>query len=179
MGIDACIHFTSETKILEEELKKASYDIACVLPDIFQGSYEYMDYPITYNEDEDIYEVNIFMRYYGPGYERGYWPDIYATLFWLQNRFPKSKIYYYGDSGGEESEKLVTSELIINNFQHWIKYGHDPYRRYFGQGEKGCNKCTKPLLHTGGGQGKELFSCPACQKRFIKSNGKLEETEKF
>lgn len=66
-------------------------------------------------------------RYYGPGYERGPWPQIYAEIRAMQAALPWCAVYYGGDCS-DEGEK-VTPEMLDKLWAHWLSAAGNNYRR--------------------------------------------------
>ena len=63
--------------------------------------------------------------YYGPKYERGYWPEIAAALEFLRRRVPQGRVWYGRDDGDWVRE--VTCESLDELWNHWATYGGRPY----------------------------------------------------
>ena len=77
-------------------------------------------------------EVRTLMRYYGPGYERGHWPDIKAMGDWLANTLGDSaEVRYGGDSADEWDELTPWPEARAECEAHWQAHANEPYRRAF------------------------------------------------
>lgn len=76
--------------------------------------------------DRPRVEVATLARYYGPGYERGYWPDIYGAIRVLQAAFPEAKVYYGGDSSDDGEE--CTDEFLAEIWEHFLGPHGDDYR---------------------------------------------------
>jgi hypothetical protein len=74
-----------------------------------------------------IVSVHLSTAYYGKGYERGYWPDIAATLEFLRRRVPLARVWYGHDSDGEVWE--VTREFLDGIWDYWAAHGSRPYFR--------------------------------------------------
>lgn len=71
------------------------------------------------------YEVQTLERYYGEGYERGYWPHIYATITLLRHQFPWATVHYGSDSTEDCPE--VTDEDLAALWGHWASDNGDAY----------------------------------------------------
>lgn len=84
---------------------------------------------------EQFIRVNLFTRYYGPGYERGDWPLIAGVARWLRYRIPDCSVWYGSDHSCYEE---LTPELERAIWDHFCKYGHAPY-----------NERDSPLAGTG------------------------------
>lgn len=57
-------------------------------------------------------------RYYGPGYERGWWPTIYNHIRLLQAAFPDGQVFYGSDV--MDVGEPVTPEFLENIWDHWL-----------------------------------------------------------
>lgn len=102
--------------------------------------------------------VNIALRYYGPGYERGNWPLIGATLIWLKNQ-PKIEAVHYG-SDADDSAELVTYSYLDTAWQHWAANGNLPYETRHASAP--CRFCLIPVgLHSRDAAG-DYGTCPVC-----------------
>ena len=78
-------------------------------------------------------ELYTLGRYWGPGYERGDWPRIYACWLGFDKYFP-GKVYYHSDSlvPGEPADPFTISHA--NAFwSHWLSDSGDDYRQSFVQ----------------------------------------------
>lgn len=71
--------------------------------------------------------VDTMARYYGPGYERGPWPDIYGAIRTLQAAFPEAKVFYGGDTSDDGIE--CTDEYLAEIWEHFLGPHGDDYRR--------------------------------------------------
>jgi hypothetical protein len=69
------------------------------------------DYP------EPRVEVQTLSRYYGTGYERGDWPDIYAAIRAMQGVFSDRPVFYGGDVSEYGME--CTPEFLEEHWTHW------------------------------------------------------------
>ena len=65
-------------------------------------------------------------RYYGPGYERGPWPDIYGAIRTLQAAFPEAKVFYGGDTSDDGIE--CTGEYLAEIWEHFLGPHGNDYR---------------------------------------------------
>lgn len=120
MGID--VNLYAEGDVTDEELATAD----SAFRERF-GDMEYGDGQLRRCQYHDNrIEVFTFERYYGPGYERGSWPAIYAMIRSLEAAFPDLPIYY----GGDESEhgELVGDEFITRMWDYWLSPEWNAYR---------------------------------------------------
>ena len=72
------------------------------------------------NDDEPVVDAVTLTRWYGPGYERGYWPSIYAAIRILQHCFPSCTIHYGSDAQERESIPPTTAEDLEHLWRHFL-----------------------------------------------------------
>lgn len=93
-------------------------------------------------------------RYYGPGYERGPWPELRAFGDELAVHVGETaEVFCSGDHvDSEDSEPWATARA--ENEEHWQRVGHLPYRNHFGMGCDcpHCESLTAPKRMIGGAQ---------------------------
>lgn len=113
-----------------------------------------------------LLQVHQLWRYYGPGYERGDFPTILATVTWLQARIPECRVFYGGDSG-EHLDEIDLPQLVT----HWVHNGGTPYYGYFGRARDltppDCPFCRAQMTLGGGGQGDTFWRCNGCGKKAL------------
>lgn len=80
-----------------------------------------------YAWEDDTIEVTSWWRYYGPGYERGPWPDIYRCIRAVQAWLPQCRVYYGGDSSDHVDE--VTDEFLREMWAHYSGPDSDACRQ--------------------------------------------------
>jgi hypothetical protein len=66
------------------------------------------------------------MRYYGPHYERGPWPQICAALMDLMQEPEVKRVWYFGDSW--EGGAPLTIDEVLEISRHYMTHGERPYR---------------------------------------------------
>jgi hypothetical protein len=167
MGIDSCIEFEEITNGMS--MNDLAYDLACR---VSQG----LDHPcITTRDYHNRYVVNVWMRYYGTGYERGDWPTIRSILYYLHNKV--RGLRYFGDSWDYEDAQEDILKLIEENDIHWAN-NPQTYRREWFNGEElpeGCirplDKYGKPMTRSGWGHMYASFYSPATGDRMEWRNG--------
>jgi len=84
------------------------------------------------NRDEyepDTLEVSTWWRYYGPGHERGPWPQIYRCIRAVQAWLPQCRVYYGSDASDEVTE--VTDDYLASIWAHYNGSEGDRYHAYF------------------------------------------------
>jgi hypothetical protein len=72
-----------------------------------------------------VLRLRLCTPYYGPQYERGYWPEIAAALEFLRRRVPTGRVWYGRDDGDWVRE--VTRESLDALWSHWTTHGGHPY----------------------------------------------------
>ena len=77
--------------------------------------------------DVPVVGINTMQRYYGPGYERGCWPIVYAGIRALGVALPELPIWYGGDY--DAPHQRVTQELLDEIWIHWLSPKGDHYGR--------------------------------------------------
>jgi len=131
MGVDAVVYVQLEETISNEELAMLSSDIVEAFYSVeFTTNKEYGWSPLTRDtEGRNALQVFWALWFYGPGYERGDWPNISGVLDWLQGRFgEKATVLYGGDCGNiPEDLRQWTPEHKAEIWEHFIEHGHRPY----------------------------------------------------
>jgi hypothetical protein len=115
---------------------------------------------------EYFYEVHLWGRYYGKGYERGDLPSILAVDQWLGLRVPGCRVYYGGDSGGVLAKEL-TLTYRAELWGHFCKCGHEPYRTNWQcydimDSRPVCPLCKIEMRRFGGGNTYAAYECRGC-----------------
>lgn len=96
--------------------------------------------------------VNLALRYYGRGYERGHLPTLLAIVEWLQINMEPCTVYYGGDN--VETIRPFTIGDRLELVQHWAgRNGAD----YFDSGwpredrikAPTCDLCLVPMVRRG------------------------------
>jgi len=72
-----------------------------------------------------ILRVRLCTPYYGPQYERGFWPEIAAAIEFLRRRIPKGRVWHGRDDGDLVRE--VTHESLGELWNYWAIHGGRPY----------------------------------------------------
>lgn len=86
---------------------------------------EYHLLPDSLPRTASILRVRLSTSYYGEGYERGYWPEIAATLEFLRRRLRSARIWY-GPSGTDDLDEL-TDQILDKLWDYWATHGGRPY----------------------------------------------------
>jgi hypothetical protein len=127
--------------------------------------------------------VNIFSRYYGPGYERGDLPFLLALARFLEDIVPASYILYGSDSG--DTLEYFGRDEQEDLWDHFVSVQYEPYHRAFtplsGQAPPSCGFCGDvPMSNHGGGAGVEFYECHGCGLRLKQfSDGHTQEVPSF
>lgn len=115
MGIDAHIYVKVRDGVREPRLEHP-------LP----AGFDFIPNP-GWGQDGATHEVDTIVRFYGPYYARGPWPMISAVLMLLLNSPDIETVWYYGDSGGAESEDPWTAEKQAEYTAYFIAHGRREY----------------------------------------------------
>jgi len=79
---------------------------------------------------ERIVELPSMVRFYGEGYERGPWPEIYAAIMLFRSCFPGSVVSYASDSSyPEDGDMEATDDTLAATWAHWLSPHWDDYHR--------------------------------------------------
>jgi len=115
MGIDACIYVRTGDG-LDPDLCDALPEWAEIIP------------ADTSAPAGATYEIQrLGWRYYGPGYERGPWPLLAATLMALYAASNVEAVWYFGDH--TDDPEPFTPDLVNKFSAYYMKHGDRPYRR--------------------------------------------------
>lgn len=110
-----------------------------ITDDEFDAAFAYMEARVGRRSGDDLavlernphyadpmrIEFGTLERYYGPGYERGYWPGIYAAIMAMRHAFPGRQVFYGGDT--TQDAEAVTDERLDAIWQHWLGPDGDNY----------------------------------------------------
>lgn len=78
--------------------------------------------------DPRIITLDTLSRWYGPGYERGSWPDIALALETFRRAAPELTIYYEDDTTCEFDQQFkYTPELAAEMWDHYFGPHGDAY----------------------------------------------------
>ncbi len=166
MGVDAVIT-VSNHNLKELEVRKLSSALTSRIgKENFWMDRAKDQHALSINEDGDII-VNTFMRYYGPGYERGDWLIIRGICEFLEHSIPFGQVRYGGDSSDHHP---LFSSIKNENNNHWLKYGYEPYRGYTLHKDNPdieCGFCKKVYHDIGGGGGATFLHCDGCGDKIV------------
>lgn len=138
MPVDAYIFATSDAALDEPAVSALASDLAQavgstrfahhyvgggVVRRVPPGDYELL--PDDLPRAACVLEVRLDGAYYGPGYERGYWPEVAAVLEFLRRRLPAARVWYGPDDGDWVGE--VTPASLSALWEHWASHGGRPY----------------------------------------------------
>jgi hypothetical protein len=70
--------------------------------------------------DPELIIFDTLDRYYGPGYERGWWPSIYNDIVVTREALPMCTIHYGSDSLSYDDIPPVTEEFLSNLWRYWL-----------------------------------------------------------
>src|SRR5690349_3019641 len=126
MGID--VNLYAEGEVSDEELAAANLYMInrCDIADDWQKTGNVLN-----RDDEEWFTaprvaLSTMVRFYGEGYERGPWPNIYGAIRLLQTALPGCKVFYGGDSTDDGIE--CTEEYLAEVWAHFLGPNGDDYR---------------------------------------------------
>jgi hypothetical protein len=136
MPVDAHIMLTTEDALSDEFVRSLATDLAEALGDhllntdgrggLFRETeQDYELLPDGLPRSASVLRVRLRTPYYGPQYERGYWPEIAAALEFLRRRVPAGRVWYGRDDGDWVRE--VTRESLDELWSYWTVHGGRPY----------------------------------------------------
>lgn len=194
MGIDARILVKTKVHFTPEQLRHESYLLASALGhdnffiterhhalELVVGAWEQDGPSVEPRPGEQFIEVNLWSRYYGPGYERGHWPIIRGVLCWFWANHPDCETWYGGDSSGVCVTRFTPKEVAeLDN--HFYTRGHRPYLGAFTslKHEKTpvCPWCHELANNCGGGGAQSFWHCTGCGMVFIMDPAGVFQFEK-
>ena len=159
MGIDAKMYVRTSEPVTDAQLVKWSFDAGAV----FGARRFWIDrankqYALE-REDEDAgclappkkgettLRVNLWSRYWGPGYERGDVAFLITLAAWLEKRIPGARVFYGGDGGGgrlPEFDAALRDKFIEHAAS---EHGHDyfTYEIDSTRSRQQCTFCDQPM----------------------------------
>lgn len=135
MGVDSNILFTLKTKPDKEKMEKAAvffrdksnyFDGGVFLELGEEENYYNLD---PKNEYEVIYECESAARYYGVGYERGYYPEIFLLAELLECYFKDYGIEVFYGSDLSEDISIFDREKRFSLLAHYCINENRPYHK--------------------------------------------------
>lgn len=205
MGIDCEMFVRTKAKVTSKEVLTKAYYLASafgrerfwIWHDWDEGPRHCLQIVKSYEQDgptihpkkgETLIRCYIATRYYGVDYARGDYPLIKAVAEWLEVHFPKSEIWYGGDSSG-----VLASRFDAAAREFLWKYfcsEHNSYDSYFNDGQELlCSWCKMPMMCSiwyGGGSRAHGWTCPGCgelayqhESGTVKRFREKEEQEKY
>lgn len=113
-----------------------------------------------------MWDVSLFCRYYGEGYERGPGSELAGVLYFLASQPDIREVRYGGDSSGTGGE-VYTQETALGLFEKFCRTGHLPYTQVFDSNREGvdrpeCSYCERPMHRNGFGGKYAAFYCEGC-----------------
>lgn len=200
MGVNAVVYVAIPKEMTDREILRASYELCEAFgPDKFMlnRKHEYSTRNehalIRYNDNAAAYtlkpepnvnhtvlRVRLWSRYYGPGYERGDFPFLYALARYMERKY-FATVYYGGDVG--DSIELWDSDGQEEFLEHFSKFGHSPYRTYSFQPEEHhfghpfCEYCQEPMNRFGWGRSYASYTCLGCGWQQVTQDSGVTWTE--
>lgn len=132
MGIDVVFKVRPRERMdrtIFDELRAKFYE-AHPDPQAKELGYRYPSMEWDPYEDAPTIEVSSLDRYYGPGYERGHWPQIAPLGDWLAANID-GEVRYGGDDAGEWAALQDWTTARAECQALWDSVGNEPYRRSF------------------------------------------------
>lgn len=138
MPVEAHIMLTTEDALSDEFVRSLASDLSEALGDrlldtdgrggLFRETeHDHQLLPDGLPSSASVLRVRLRTPYYGPRYERGYWPEIAATLEFLRRRVPAGRVWYGRDDGDWVRE--LTRESLDELWSHWTAHGGRPYHQ--------------------------------------------------
>lgn len=118
MGIDIDIYYESSDGAEPTDL---------MLPPAF-GKIEPAEYEEARNAGA-THRIYTLVRWYGIGYERGYWPQICGVLMGLMASANVKRVWYFGDSQSIEDAEPLSIKKILALSEYYMLNGERPYRK--------------------------------------------------
>lgn len=193
MGIDANMFVRVKGKVTESQLIAAEHTLferfgAEMLSTWTEHLLEEVDEvaqdgpTVTPRKGEAFINVNLWTRYYGPGYERGNIRLIIDVAEVLETIFVGGEVWYGGDSSGVCAVRFNAAARAELR-DHWLKVGHEPYRRGKNQfmpepdtdDGPDCRRCKVPTHRYGWGGNYAAYFCE-CGERIEIRNGITKTT---
>ena len=143
------IFATLERPVSEEDVKRLASDLSEALGHdrlldydgrggiIREPRKDYHLLPDPLPRAESILSARLCTPYYAPGYERGYWPEIAATLEFFRYRLPGAQVWY-GPDGTEQLDE-ATPEFIRSLWSYWAQHGGRPYYERWRNAQQGAS----------------------------------------
>lgn len=129
MGVDAKICVVTRDKVTEEVL----LNLGRVIKERFwkdESPSRPSEYEFEGIEDrERMIVIDSMCRIYAIGYERGSFHYLSCLCDFLLLYYPESRVYYGCDHNDDGPE--WTDDFRSKLWNHFVKYGHDPYTAYF------------------------------------------------
>lgn len=122
---------------------------------------------------QQLIEVHLCGRYYGPGYERGSLPDYAAVAGWLEHHIAGCEVWYGGDSSGICVEPFGEEQRRLAML-HFYEVGHAPYRGYFDEKPADaprCDFCRTTMIQNGYGPAWRAWYCAGCGQAIEERDG--------
>lgn len=141
---------------------------------------------IIADSGECLLNLNLWGRYYGPGYERGDIILYCAIAEWLEHNIPGCEVWYGGDSSGIEAKPFTEAYRRSLRFHLYGECGKD----YWQSGmlprdtpfPKSCSLCPNDRyagVQCGWGNDYASFRCSGCDKRVeTRDHGKTWQEKK-
>jgi hypothetical protein len=134
--------------------------------------------PICARPGETFLKVNLWTRYYGPGYERGDILTICAVAEWCELNLQPCEIWYGGDSSGVLAKPFGAAERTAMRTHLYSKSGRDYFSHYQRAGSfptpAPCALCVpgeNRFNRHGWGNNYVAVNCGGCGREFESRDG--------
>jgi hypothetical protein len=169
MGIDACMYVKVPYYMSKEDITQLSYAAGVSFGHEHFCRYtgEHNISVITVSTQSTTLRVNLWTRYYGPGYERGNCALLVTLAEWLERAIPGCTVLYGGDVDVEEAE-IFDKEARSKLLDHLASPNGRAYftQRLFEGNIAGpiCVLCNAKMVQYNSGPGPYCgtFSCGGC-----------------
>lgn len=165
MGVDAVVRFDAPKKLTKEDLKELSWNLGRAFGQKKFWFHEADSLAVEEDTDSDypgIYEVKLWSRYYGPGYERGDFTTLYMLFQFLRAR--GYTVYYGGDSSDDLD--LMDDAKCKELLEHWAKTTATHFSIFsWNQKLPMCPRCAHKMPQGTWSQGnpdRERYHCEGC-----------------
>lgn len=114
MGLDVNLYAVGD--VSDEQLAAANEYLSKRSVTGFQRDDEPLEREDYHDEPRIVWMTA--SRYYGPDYERGWWPSIHNAIVCLRAALPHCTVHYGSDAW--DSGRVVTDEMLDELWQHWL-----------------------------------------------------------
>lgn len=110
MGLDVNLYALG--KVTDEQLQAANEFL------LERHVVGFDENPLIRSSLPDRIEWCTISRFYGIGYERGYWPNIHHAIVCISAALPHCEVFY-GNDCRDDGEK-ITRTMLNKLWEHWL-----------------------------------------------------------